>query len=122
MTPVIISWNKFNNAYIFTRSLQTEAITEGFETDVTAKQILLQLANVSEPVSDNSTRPNEIYGRDLSISVDILARLADYNSNQGNVSSTKDVNNYAQVASNLLDLTNSKTWQNLERVSQFFFV
>lgn len=97
---------------------ETEAITEGFETDVTAKQILLQLANVSEPVSDNSTRPNEIYGRDLSISVDILARLADYNSNQGNVSSTKDVNNYAQVASNLLDLTNSKTWQNLERAGR----
>ena len=101
---------------------QTEAITEGFETDFTAKQVLSQLANISEPVSDDSSRPNEIYGRDLSISVDILARLADYNSNQGNVSSTKDVKNYAQVASNLLDLTNSKTWQNLERVSQFFFV
>lgn len=96
---------------------QTEAIIGGFKTDLTAQQVLSLLANFSRPVSNNFRRPNEIYGGDLVIAVNILLRLADYNSNQGSVSSAEDVNNYVQVASNLLDSVNSKTWQNLERVS-----
>ncbi|CAH3016664.1 unnamed protein product, partial [Porites evermanni] len=93
----------------------TEAIIGGFKTDLTAQQVLSLLANFSRPVSDNFRRPNEIYGGDLVIAVNILLRLADYNSNQGSVSSAEDVNNYVQVASNLLDSVNSKTWQDLER-------
>lgn len=97
---------------------EIEAVTEGFQTDFTAQQVLSSLVNVSQPVANNSRRPNEIYGGDLVISVNILVRLADYNSNQGNVSSAEDVNNYAQVASNLLDSTNSRTWQKLEQAGE----
>ena len=59
----------------------------------------------------------QIYGGDLVIAVDILAKMAQYNAIQGNVSSTDDLKNYAKVASNLLDSTNNRTWKELERVS-----
>lgn len=100
--------------------MQIEAVTGGFQSDLRAQEVLSQLVNASEPVTNNSRRPTEIYGGDLVIAVNILVGLADYNSDQGNVSSAADVNNYAQVASNLLDSANSKTWQKLENVSFIF--
>ena len=51
------------------------------------------------------------------IAVDILVQIAKYNDYQGNVSSTEDFRNYAQVASNLLDPVNSRTWEELNKVS-----
>lgn len=80
------------------------------------------MVNASQPVTNSSTRPTEIYGGDLVIAVNILLKLADYNSNQGNLSSADDVDNYAQVASNVLDSSNSRTWQNLDEVSKRIFV
>ena len=94
-----------------------EAIVGGFQSDLNAQQVLAQLANASRPKKDYSGRPPQIYGGDLVIAVDILAKMAQYNAIQGNVSSTDDLKNYAKVASNLLDSTNNRTWKELERVS-----
>lgn len=47
----------------------------------------------------------------------ILVSLAEWNVAQGNVSSDEDFDNYAQVASNLLQSTNSETWRKLGQVS-----
>ena len=99
-----------------------ESIMEGFQSDINAQQVLSQLANVSQPIKNNSERPSRIYGGDLVIAVDILVKLAKYNGNQGNVSSAEDFKNYAQVASNLLESTNSRTWKELEKVSLLFAV
>ena len=49
--------------------------------------------------------------------VDVLITLADYNSKQGNVSTEEDTENFAQVASNLLESSNLITWLELEKVS-----
>jgi len=97
-----------------------EAIVGGFQSDLNAQQVLAQLANASRPKKDDSDRPPQIYGGDLVIAVDVLAKMAQYNAIQGNVSSTDDLENYAKVASNLLDSTNSRTWKELERVSWLF--
>ena len=97
-----------------------EAIVGGFQSDLNAQQVLAQLANASRPKKDDSDRPPQIYGGDLVIAVDVLAKMAQYNAIQGNVSSTDDLENYAKVASNLLDSTNSRTWKELERVGWLF--
>ena len=93
------------------------AILNGFGSELNAQQVLSQLANASQPTKDDFIRPPEIYKKDLIIAVDILVKLAEYNVNTANVSSTEDVENYAQVASNLLDLKNKKTWNELDKVS-----
>ena len=97
-----------------------ESIILGLQSELNAQQVLRQLANVSQPIKNNSQRSSRIYGGDLVIAVDILVKLAKYNDNQGNVSSTQDFNNYAQVASNLLESTNKRTWKELEEVSFLF--
>ena len=51
------------------------------------------------------------------IAVDILVTLADFNTLEGNVSTEEDVENFAQVSSNLLEPTNRITWQELDQVS-----
>ena len=58
-----------------------------------------------------------MFGGDLSIAIKILVKIADYSADQGNVNTEKDVENFAQVASNLLDFTNHITWWELEKVS-----
>lgn len=94
-----------------------EAIVGGFRSDLSAQQVLSQLANVSQPTKNDSARSSQIYGGDLVIAVDILVKVAEYNAIHGNVSSTEDFENLAKVASNLLESTNSKTWTALEKVS-----
>ena len=94
-----------------------EAITGGFQSNTTAQQVLSQLANITQPVENNTQRPAEIFGGDLVIAVDILVTLADFNTRQGNVSTDEDVENFAQVSSNLLEPTNRITWQELDQVS-----
>ena len=94
-----------------------EAIVGGFRSDLSAQQVLSQLANVSQPTKNDSARPSQIYGGDLVIAMDILVKVAEYNAIHGNVSSTEDFENLAKVASNLLESTNSKTWTALEKVS-----
>ena len=88
----------------------------GFRSRLNAKQVLSRLANASQPIKNNFVRPSRIYGGDLVIAVDILAKMAEYNGNQGNVSSAEDFENYAKVASGLLESTNSRTWKELEKV------
>ena len=91
---------------------------EDFHSNTTAQQVLSQLVNVTQPVSENdTTRPPEIFGGDLVIAVEILVKLADYNAKQGNVSAEEDTKNFTQVASNLLETTNRITWLELEKVS-----
>lgn len=51
------------------------------------------------------------------IAVDILVTLAEFNTLEGNVSTEEDVENFAQVSSNLLEPTNRITWQELDLVS-----
>ena len=90
---------------------------EGRQSPLNAQQLLSQLANVSQPVKNNSLRPLQIYAQDLTTAVDILVKLAEYNNNTGNVSSKEDFENFAIVASNLLDSTNKRTWKEVDKVS-----
>ena len=101
------------SAFLF----KIEAITGGFQSHTTAQQVLSQLANITQGVENNTQRPPEIFGGDLVIAVDILVALADFNAQQGNVSTKEDVENFAQVSSNLLEPTNRITWQELDQVS-----
>ena len=94
-----------------------DAITGGFQSNINAQHVLSLLSNVSLPIKGDSGRPPQMYGGDLVIAVDILLKIAEYNSNQGNVSSNEDFENFAQVASNLLETTNRKTWTELDKVS-----
>lgn len=91
----------------------------GFPSDLNPQQVLSQLANASQPITNSSVRPQQIYGGDLVGAVDILVKMAEYNGNQGNVSSTKDLESFAQVASNLLESTNSRTWNDLNDVRPY---
>ena len=93
------------------------AILGGSQSDLKAQQVLSLLRNATQPIKNDTIRPRQIYGGDLVIAVDILVQIAKYNDYQGNVSSTEDFRNYAQVASNLLDPVNSRTWEELNKVS-----
>ncbi|XP_078361558.1 adhesion G protein-coupled receptor B2-like [Oculina patagonica] len=98
---------------------EIEAITEGFQSNSTAQQVLSELVNSTRPLPENDTkRPPEIFGGDLVIAVKILVTLADLNAKRGNVSTEEDTKNFAQVASNLLESTNRITWQELEKLNQ----
>lgn len=94
-----------------------EAITESFQSNFTAQQILLELVNVTQPVENSTKRAPEVFGGDLVIAVNVLVQVADYNAEQGNVSTEQDVENFAEVTSNLLEPVNTITWQELENVS-----
>ena len=99
-----------------------DAITGGFQSKISVQQVLSQLSNVSQSIKGDSERPPQMYGKDLVIAVDILRKIAEYNGKQGNVSSNEDFENFGQVASNLLETTNSKTWTELDKVSQDIFL
>ena len=90
---------------------------EGRQSPLNAQQVLSQLANVSQPVKNDSLRPSQIYARDLTTAVDILVKLAEYNNNTANVSSKEDFEYFAIVASNLLESRNKRTWKALDKVS-----
>ena len=97
---------------------QIEAATEGFQSNTRVGEALAQLVNVTRPITNNVTRPTEIYGGDLLIAVDILVLLAEYNNaSQGSISSEEHVKDLAQVVSNLLEPDNAVTWLGLEQVS-----
>ncbi|XP_068747903.1 uncharacterized protein [Montipora capricornis] len=95
---------------------QIEAATGGFQSDKSVGETLTQLVTVTKPVTNNVARPTEIYGGDLVIAVYILERLAEYNNaRQGIISSEENVNDLAQVVSNLLQPENTVTWLGLEQ-------
>ena len=97
---------------------QIEAATNGFQSNTSVGEALAQLVNVTRPITNNVTRPTEIYGGDLLIAVDILVLLAEYNNaSQGSISSEEHVKDLAQVVSNLLEPDNAVTWLGLEQVS-----
>ena len=104
-------------SFHFPLSFQVEAVTEGFQTNFTAKQILSELVNATQSNANNTQRSPEIFGGDLVIAVNVLVKVADYNAEQGNVSEEKAVKSFVQVASNLLEPINRVTWQELENVS-----
>ena len=91
-----------------------DTISGGFQSDLTAQEVLLKLSNATQPtqVPLGSAR---VYGGDLVIAVDILVKISEYDREK--VSSRDDFDNFAHVASNLLETTNSKTWKELEEVS-----
>ena len=96
---------------------QLEAITGGYKSNTHVGEVLSGLVSATQPITNDTTRPSEIYGGDLLISVKILVTLAEYNNaSQGNISSEEEVLNLATAVSNLLDPGNAITWQNLEQV------
>ena len=96
---------------------QLEAITGGYKSNTRVGEVLSGLVSATQPITNDTTRPSEIYGGDLLISVKILVTLAEYNNaSQGNISSEEEVLNLATAVSNLLDPGNAITWQNLEQV------
>ncbi|XP_068678399.1 adhesion G protein-coupled receptor L4-like [Montipora foliosa] len=98
---------------------QIEAATGGFQSNTSVGEALAQLVNVTRPITNNVTRPTEIYGGDLLIAVDILVLLAEYNNaSQGSISSEEHVKDLAQVVSNLLEPDNAVTWLGLEKEGQ----
>ena len=92
----------------------------GDQSNLSVYQVLLQLANSSRPIISNSGGPKRIHAGDLVTAVDLLLNIAEYNNNNGNVSSTEHVTTFAQVASNLLDERNRKTWEEIEKVKCAF--
>ena len=96
---------------------QLEAIRGGYQSNTSVGEVLSGLVSATQPITNDTTRPSEIYCGDLLVSLNILVTLAEYNNaTQGNISSEEDVNNLATVVSNLLDPGNAITWQNLEQV------
>ncbi|XP_015772785.1 PREDICTED: brain-specific angiogenesis inhibitor 1-like [Acropora digitifera] len=96
--------------------IKVEAITRGYQSNTRVGEVLSGLVNATQPITNDTTRPSQIYGGDLLVSVKILVRLAEYNNaSQGKISSEEDVHNFATVVSNLLDPGNTITWQNLEQ-------
>ena len=95
-----------------------EAIMKSNQSDLNVQQVLLLLANASayHQTSNGTARPPQIYGKDLIIAVDILKKVAEYNGIHGNASSKEHLRSFAQVASNLLEPTNSQTWKEVENV------
>ncbi|XP_067032059.1 uncharacterized protein [Acropora muricata] len=105
------------NSPVFSRLQdEVEAITRGYQSNTRFREVLSGLVNATQPITNDTTRPSQIYGGDLLVSVKILVRLAEYNNaSQGNISSEEDVHNFVTVVSNLLDPGNTITWQNLEQ-------
>ncbi|XP_044174176.1 uncharacterized protein LOC114947269 isoform X3 [Acropora millepora] len=105
------------NSPVFSRLQdEVEAITRGYQSNTRFREVLPGLVNATHPITNDTTRPSQIYGGDLLVSVKILVRLAEYNNaSQGNISSEEDVHNFVTVVSNLLDPGNTITWQNLEQ-------
>lgn len=91
-----------------------KAITSG-SSKFTVPQVLAQLKNVTKPIINSPERPSQIYGGDLIATVKILAQIAEYSKHR-NVSSKDDFQNFAHVASNLLQPVNSRTWMALDKV------
>lgn len=84
---------------------QAEAITsEDYKPTYNASELL----NVLE----NATKSRNLYGGDLSVTVQILQMLTNYNqdTNGTKVISDKDQQNFVGISSNCLELTNSKRW------------
>lgn len=90
------------------------AISEGFQSDLTVQEVLSKLSNATQPTQVPLGSPR-VYGGDLVIAVDILVKISEYDREK--VSSRDDFDNFAHVASNLLETTNSETWKELEEVS-----
>ncbi|XP_074636328.1 uncharacterized protein LOC141894547 isoform X1 [Acropora palmata] len=105
------------NSPVFSRLQdELEAITGGYKSNTRVGEVLSGLASATQPITNDTTRPSEIYGGDLLISVKILVTLAEYNNaSQGNISSEEEVLNLVTAVSNLLDPGNAITWQNLEQ-------
>lgn len=91
-----------------------DAISGGFYSDMTAQQVLSELSNITQLTQVPVPSP-QVYGGDLAIAVDILVKISIYD--KGKAGSLNDFDNFAHVASNLLETTNSKTWKELEEVS-----
>ena len=91
-----------------------KAIVAGLESNLIAQDVLWELSIATQSIQNNPSRPLQIYGGDLVIAVDILVEISIAGKN---VTSRDDFKNFAYVASNLLDTTNSRTWKELKKVS-----
>lgn len=94
--------------------IKMKAIVAGLETNLTAQDVLWELSIATQSIQNNPSRPLQIYGGDLVIAVDILVEIS---IDSKNVTSRDDFKNFAHVASNLLETTNSRTWKELKKVS-----
>ena len=98
---------------------QLKKITFPLLAPSNTREFLSRLVRATEPITNDTTRPSEIYGGDLLRSVNMLVTLAEFTSGivkKGYISSEEEVHNLATVVSNLLDPGNAITWQNLEQV------
>ena len=97
---------------------QAEALSEDFQANLNGQDVLKKLVNITTPLKNDSGRPGEIYGRDLEISVNVLANLAKHNSGKGNgsLNNPSHQENFVRSASNLLETTNRKSWLQLDEV------
>ncbi|XP_073253880.1 adhesion G protein-coupled receptor B1-like [Porites lutea] len=92
-----------------------DTISGGFQSDLTAQEVLSKLSNATQPTQVPLGSPR-VYGGDLVIAVNILVKISEYDREK--VSSRDDFDNFAHVASNLLETTNSKTWKELEEAGK----
>ena len=94
--------------------IKIKAIVAGLESNLTAQDVLWELSIATQTIQNNPSNPLPICGRDLVIAVDILVEIS---IDSKSVTSREDFKNFAHVASNLLETTNSKTWKELKKVS-----
>ena len=97
---------------------QADALVGDFQPNLDGDQVLLKLVNITALTANDSRRPDEIYGGDLEISVNILSKLMEYNAGRGNgsLNNQTDSQNFIRAASNLLEKANSESWILLDEV------
>ena len=95
-----------------------DAIAGGFESDLNAQDVLSELSSATQSIQNDSVGSHQIYEGDLVIAMDILTKISQYDTEK--VSSGDAFENFAQVASNLLDTANINTWKELKKVSMAY--
>ena len=88
-------------------------------TNQLAREILGVLVNLTKRSVDESERPVGMFAGDLRSSVDVLALLAEYNAGpegNGSLSDHSNQEEFLQVSSSLLEISNVKSWLQLEQV------
>ena len=114
--PIIISWYPFC-VHLQARMLNNAGMNL---TNQRAREILEELVNLTKrSTTDESERPVGMLSGDLRRSVDVLALLAEYNAGpegNGSLSDHSNQEKFLQVSSSLLEISNVKSWLQLEQV------
>ena len=103
--------------------IQVDALEEGFKANLNIKQVLAQLRSLTTvhlrplPGMNRSAR---LFGRDLLSTVDILKRTQGFfkKKHSEESSANETLNSFTETTSNVLDLENRETWQEIEEVRE----